>query len=96
MTTTCNSTFIVLLRHLKQNKQIEKSYMLVLNCRNESGKTAAEVEIIFGQHVQMTAFILLYKELYENRTLGNMTVTPISDNSKYSVLQFLFMIDYPH
>lgn len=70
--------------------------MLVLNCRNESGKTAAEVEIIFGQHVQMTAFILLYKELYENRTLGNMTVTPVSDNSKYSVLQFPFMIDYPH
>ena len=96
MTTTNNSTLIVLLHHLKQNKQIEKSYMLVLNCRNESGKTAAEVEIIFGQHVQMTAFILLYKELYENRTLGNITVTPISDNSKYSVLQFLFMIDYPH
>lgn len=70
--------------------------ILVLNFRNESGKTVAEVEIIFGQQVQMSTFILLYKELYENRTLGNMTVTPISDNSKYSLLQFLMMIDYPH
>lgn len=70
--------------------------ILVLNFRNESGKTVAEVEIIFGQQVQMSTFILLYKELYENRTLGNMTVIPISDNSKYSLLQFLLMIDYPH
>lgn len=70
--------------------------ILVLNFRNESGKIVAEVEIIFGQQVQMSTFILLYKELYENRTLGNMTVTPISDNSKYSLLQFLLMIDYPH
>lgn len=70
--------------------------ILVLNFRNESGKTVAEVEITFGQQVQMSTFILLYKELYENRTLGNMTVTPISDNSKYSALQFLLMIDYPH
>ncbi|KAJ7375164.1 hypothetical protein OS493_001902 [Desmophyllum pertusum] len=47
---------------------------------NDSGKVAAEVEITFGQHVQVSAFILLYKELYENGTMGNMTVTPISDN----------------
>lgn len=67
----------------------------ILNFRNESGKTAAEVEIIFGQHVHMSAFILLYKELYENGNLGNMTATPISDNSKLSVLQLLLMIYYP-
>ena len=66
----------------KVNK-LRRVNILVLNFRNGSGKTVAEVEIIFGQHVQMSAFILLYKELYENRTLGNMSVTPISDNSKY-------------
>lgn len=64
--------------------KLRRVNVLVLNIRNESGKTAAEVEITFGQHVQMSAFILLYKELYENGTLGNMTVAPISDNSKYS------------
>lgn len=66
----------------KNINKLRRVYILVLNFRNESGKTAAEVEITFGQHVLMSAFILLYKELYENGTLGNMTVTPISDNSK--------------
>lgn len=64
--------------------KLRRVNVLVLNFRNESGKIAAEVEITFGQDVQMSAFILLYKELYENGTLGNMTVAPISDNSKYS------------
>lgn len=50
--------------------------------RNGSGKVVADMEIIFGQHVEMKMFITLYQALYRNGSFGDLSVQPIWDNSK--------------
>lgn len=50
--------------------------------RNNSGKVTAEIEVSFGQHVDLSAFTRLYESLHRNGTLGNMTVFVVADNSK--------------
>ena len=50
--------------------------------RNNSGKVTAEIEVSFGQHVDMSAFTLLYESLHRNGTLGNMVVFVVADNSE--------------
>ena len=54
--------------------------------RNDSGKVAAEVEITFGQHVEMEMFLTLYQSLYRNGSFGEFSVEPIWDNSKFVAL----------
>jgi len=53
-----------------------------VHSRNESGKVVADVEIIFGQYVEMRLFISLYLALYRNGSFGDLQVQPIWDNSK--------------
>ena len=53
--------------------------------RNNSGKVVADMEIIFGQHVEMKLFITLYQALYRNGSFGDLPVQPIWDNSKLSL-----------
>ena len=53
--------------------------------RNDSGKVVADMEIIFGQYVEMKLFITLYQALYRNRSFGDLPVQPIWDNSKLSL-----------
>lgn len=53
--------------------------------RNDSGKVVVDMEIIFGQYVEMKLFITLYQALYRNGSIGDLPVQPIWDNSKLSV-----------
>jgi len=53
--------------------------------RNDNGKVVADMEIIFGQYVEMRLFISLYLALYRNGSLGDLQVQPIWDNSKLSL-----------
>ena len=53
--------------------------------RNDSGKVVADMEIIFGQYVEMKLFINLYQALYRNGSFGDLPVQPIWDNSKLSL-----------
>lgn len=53
--------------------------------RNDSGKVVADMEIIFGQYVEMKLFITLYQALYRNGFFSDLPVQPIWDNSKLSL-----------
>ena len=53
--------------------------------RNDSGKVAADMEIIFGQYVEMKLFITLYQALYRNGSFGDLPVQPIWDNGRLSL-----------
>lgn len=53
--------------------------------RNDSGKVVADMEIIFGQYVEMKLFITLYQALYRNGSFSDLPVQPIRDNSKLSL-----------
>ena len=57
--------------------------------RNDSGKVLADMEIIFGQYVEMRLFITLYQALYRNGSIGDLPVQPIWDNSKLSLFNFM-------
>lgn len=53
--------------------------------RNDSGRVVADIEIIFGQNVEMKLFITLYQALYRNGSFVDLPVQPIWDNSKLSL-----------
>ena len=60
--------------------------------RNDSGNITVEIEITFGQDVSMSAFIRLHEAMYSNGTLGNITIYPISDNSKRLIWLLLYRL----
>ena len=44
------------------------------------GSVLADMTIVYGQSVKPKQFAVLFKALYEDGKLGNLTVQPVKDN----------------
>lgn len=59
--------------------------LFVYYSRNDDGKVVVDMEIIFGQYVEMELFITLYRALHMNGSFVDLPVQPIWDNSKLAL-----------
>ena len=44
------------------------------------GSVLADMTIVYGQSVEPKQFAVIFKALYEDGKLGNLTVQPVKDN----------------
>lgn len=51
-------------------------------CYFRNGSVIANITIVYGQRVSMDHFAKLYKALYVDGQLYNLTTQPLNDNSK--------------
>ncbi|XP_022784712.1 protein sidekick-1-like isoform X2 [Stylophora pistillata] len=59
----------------------ESSYLRDVRChRFTNGSVLADMTIVYGQNVGPQQFRTIYKALYQDGRLGNLTVQPVSDN----------------
>jgi len=54
------------------------------NFRN--GSVLADLTIVYGQSVGPKQFAVIFKALYEDGKLGNLTVQPVKDNGTRQTL----------
>lgn len=45
-----------------------------------NGSVLADMTIVYGQNVGPEQFTTIYKALYEDGTIGNLSVQPVKDN----------------
>jgi len=57
-----------------------------------NGSVLADLTIVYRQSVEPKQFAVIFKALYEDGKLGNLTVQPVKDNGTRQTLQSQYVL----